>query len=111
MVLRSVWSNVVFVSHLKGALARSSEDEGVSPDAQIDVMPNANFDELQRQEFLSGFYNFRYRVEVYSRREQPDAQLVQLIKVVREDMWSKGYSAVAACDFEEQLPHKGGYKS
>ncbi|NEB10590.1 hypothetical protein G3I32_17330 [Streptomyces coelicoflavus] len=35
-------------------------------------------------------------------------EVVQTVSAVLRSLWSAGFRAVAACDYEELLPHKGG---
>jgi hypothetical protein len=80
-------------------------------DCAIDVLPNDDFDEERREAFPDGFLNFRYALEVYPRSGQPHDAIRQVVARLLEHLWAQGIPAVAACDYEPELPSGGGYKS
>lgn len=55
------------------------------------------------------FLKFRYDVEldINDRIDRPTA--VEKLGRLLKSMWSLGVPAVVACDFEDDLPRKGGY--
>jgi hypothetical protein len=77
----------------------------------IDVRRNPDFDRMHRQDFPDGFLYFRYCLDVFSNLEYQQAEAVKFVSNLLTNLWALGLPAVAACDFEEQLPEKGGYKS
>jgi len=82
------------------------------PETQLYVARNDDFDPVDRAEFPGGFKFFRCVIEVTS-GEAPtslDAQ-VQAVSALLEYCWAKGMPAVAACEYEDRLPHGGGYNS
>ena len=88
-----------------------SRDESAGSYILVDVHKSRDFNAERSSEFPDGFLYFRYRVEVYTEIEEADAEVKQVVERILDFLWSTGYPAVAACDFEEELPHKGGYKS
>jgi hypothetical protein len=78
-----------------------------APGVALDVDGNDEADAGRRSEFPDGFLFFSNRVELYS--ETPPA--VALVTELLEALWARGWPAVAACDYEDELPHGGGYKS
>jgi len=77
--------------------------------AEIDVRRNAQADPERAETFPDGFLFFRHALEIYpepaTRREQRVALAGQILQM----LWSRGWSAVAACDYEADLPGDGGY--
>lgn len=76
----------------------------------IDVRRNEDFDPLQCQE-PAGFVFFRYYLDIDAVPGQPLSVQVALVSQILECLWGRGYAAVAACDFEDNLPRRGGYNS
>lgn len=74
----------------------------------IDVMRNEDFDSVRRKE-PDGFVYFRYYLDVDAVPGQQLAEQVALVTQILECFWAQGYAAVAAADFEDELPHRGGY--
>jgi hypothetical protein len=100
--------------HYSVIVPRSSSEaprESVNPSILVDVVKNPGFIAQLRSEFPDGFLYFRYRVEVYAETNNADSEIKQVVERILNHLWSMGYPAVAVCDFEEELPHKGGYKS
>jgi hypothetical protein len=77
---------------------------------ELDVQRNEEFDEERRAEFPDGFLYFRYVVEVYSSPGN-EAQCRHVVAKIVGYLWSNDIPCVAACDYEEELPNRGGYKS
>ena len=88
-----------------------SGDQSAGSYILVDVHKYRDFNAELRSEFPSGFLYFRYRVEVYTDTNKVDAELKHVVERILDFLWSTGCPAVAACDFEEELPHRGGYKS
>ena len=79
--------------------------------AELDIRKNDGYDAARRVAFPDGFLSFRYRIEVFGVEGLPSAQTAPLVGRLLEQVWAEGWPAVAACDFEGQLPYNGGYKS
>lgn len=77
---------------------------------EIDVSKSNDFDEKKSKEFPDGFLYFKYTIEVFGNNGKIESFL-NIVSCVLEFFWAKGTPAVAACDFEQALPQKGGYKS
>ena len=69
---------------------------------RLDAERNDDYEAARAREFPDGFLHFRFRIEVDSR-----AVTERLLPL----LWERGLPAVAACDYEDELPEKGGYKS
>lgn len=76
----------------------------------LDVRRNEDFDVVRQLE-PDGFVFFRYFIDVDALPGQDHAAQVALVARLLECIWSRGYAAVAACDFEDELPHHGGYQN
>ncbi|HET8625927.1 MAG TPA: hypothetical protein VFL91_00805 [Thermomicrobiales bacterium] len=96
---------------LAGAVDGPFRDTVRTPDALLDVVANDEFDERQQRDFPDGFLHFRYAIEVYPRADAPHEAVRQLVARLLEYLWGRGIPAVAACDYEDELPFGGGYKS
>ena len=69
---------------------------------RLHVERNDDRDEVRAREFPSGFLYFQYVIEA-----GPQALVERLLRA----LWDAGVPAVAACDYEDDLPEGGGYKS
>lgn len=76
----------------------------------IDILKNPERDDVKGKIFPDGFLFFPYIVEIYSNQSVDDGYISKIKKILL-GFWHSGYPAVIACDFEEKLPEKGGYKS
>ncbi len=81
------------------------------PDFEIDVLENDEFDEFRRREFPDGFLYFHYIFEIYANTDRQIQDRAALVSKILEHLWSEGFPAVAACDYETELPESGGYKN
>ena len=78
---------------------------------EISVVENDEYDEIKYQDKDEGFLFSKFFLEI-----EPIATLtnkttyISDISKLLEGLWQEGYSAVAACDFEDLLPNKGGYR-
>jgi hypothetical protein len=53
---------------------------------------------------------FRYRVEFCVGAKAAREEQINAISVMLTALWLQGIAAIAACDYEDELPLKGGYK-
>lgn len=83
-------------------------DTVVTPGCEIAVNRNEAFEPEQRYD-PDGFLYFRYFLDVVALMGQPRDAQIELVSRLLEHFWSQGWRAVAACDFEEELPMSGGY--
>ena len=72
---------------------------------------NDEADPLRAQDFPDGFLFFHYALEVYPAPGVPREERVKLTAKLLQALWSRGFAAIAACDYEDELPSGGGYKS
>ncbi|MDQ0917060.1 1,4-dihydroxy-6-naphthoate synthase [Paenibacillus sp. V4I5] len=75
----------------------------------LSLIKNDDFDAIKRLDFPDGFLFSRYYLEVEPNEKFNPHSYVASISLLLECLWTKGFKAVAACDFEELLPRKGGY--
>ncbi|MNH38473.1 hypothetical protein D3C79_995090 [compost metagenome] len=73
------------------------------------MLRNDDFNDIRRKEILDGFLFSRYLVEMEPNENVDGEAYIAMISILLEGLWSAGYKAVAACDFEDRLPNKGGY--
>ena len=81
------------------------------PRVEIDVAKNDDYDEVICKKFPDGFLYFRYFVELYAFPEQQMQNQIELVSKILTYFWSENIPAVAASDYENDLPNNGGYKS
>jgi hypothetical protein len=78
---------------------------------EIEVRKNKEADKLRAAEFPDGFVFFRYVLEFYPFPATRHEDRVALVTKLVNRLWSRGLPAVAACDYENELPCGGGYNS
>lgn len=89
---------------VRGATVHGSEYE-------IDILANHEANVQHKKEFPDGFLYFARLVEFYTDASEPVAQQAAIVTRILETLWSFHLPAVAACDYEDLLPHRGGYRS
>lgn len=82
-----------------------------APSVFICVHRNEDFDDRRRREPDDGFLFFRFYLEVDAEHGQVRAAQIRLVAQLLEYFWASGMRAVAACDYEDELPRKGGIMS
>src|SRR5688500_8406685 len=80
------------------------------PGADVAIVRNEDYDSNRRRQFPDGFIYFRYYIDLYV-DVLPREERAAAVSRALEGLWSWGFPAVAACDYEAALPHGGGYKS
>jgi hypothetical protein len=78
---------------------------------EVEVRKNKEASESRAREFPDGFLYFRYSLEVYPLPTARFEDRVALVTSVLRLLWSRGLPAVAACDYEKDLPAGGGYNN
>jgi hypothetical protein len=105
-------SSTELAGHIANAIGGSVDGSTVITDvAAFDIRRSDDFDPKHKADFPDGFLYFRQIIEVYMRDAEQSSTLADLVSKLLELLWGKGWPAVAACDFEERLPERGGYKS
>src|SRR5438128_1578122 len=72
---------------------------------EIEVRRNPEASGQPGHLFPAGFLHFRYLAELYPSPEVPPGERASLVAAVLDLLWSSGLAAVAACDYEADLPH------
>lgn len=99
-------------SELAQSLGNSAEGKWVETnEGLIIVKRNDEFNAEMRKDPSDGFLYYRLRIEIEPTIELGLENAVSLVSNLLEHLWSRDYSAVASCSYEDELPHKGGYKS
>lgn len=75
----------------------------------IDIQYNKEFNETNAQDFPDGFLFYPYFIELDLIDEAKELQYKAFIEQLLSYLGTEQYQIVASCDFEEELPHKGGY--
>jgi hypothetical protein len=98
---------------LLGELASGSiNDSTISSDwAKIQVRRNPDRDEVRKNDKREGFLFYPYSVEVDPADFVTREQYVSGVAVLLDGLWKAGCPAVAACDFEDELPRGGGIRN
>src|SRR3954464_9696066 len=86
----------------RASSARGSACVGRELGGRSDARRSHDRDAIRAREFPDGWLFFRHNVEVERR-----AHVAPLLRL----LWGNGIPAVAACDYEEELPEGGGSKS
>jgi hypothetical protein len=82
-----------------------------TPLGEIEVRTNKESDKVQARDFPDGFLYFGSALEVYPFPTLPRQARVDWVASLLSLLWSKGIPAVAACDYESELPNAGGYNT
>jgi hypothetical protein len=77
---------------------------------EINVRLNDDFDPL-RLEAPDDFVYFPYFLDIEASSGQTRESHIALVTRLLECLWAERIMAAAACDFEDELPHNGGYRA
>jgi hypothetical protein len=77
---------------------------------ELELRRNDDGDAASAREYPDGFLHFRYVIEFYPRPTASREDQVDYIGRLLDRLWSSGLPAVASCDYEDELPHHGGYR-
>jgi len=91
-------------SALAGAIAPMATVVG--PTWEQAVRCNEDFDAARRHEPEGGFLFFRYYLDIEALPAQTREAQVALVAHLLERLWERGHAAMAACDFEDELPKR-----
>jgi hypothetical protein len=76
---------------------------------ELELRHNDDRDEVSARRYPDGFLHFRYVIEYYPRPTVKHEDEVGYVARLLDRLWSRGWPAVASCDYESELPHQGGY--
>ena len=77
---------------------------------EIDVNKNEDFDDEKRELVPDGFIYSKYYLDIEPKEDIGQQDYISSIGDLLKSLWGSGLKSVAACDFEEELPQKGGYR-
>jgi hypothetical protein len=75
---------------------------------EIEIRINEDHDEEKAQGSADSFLFFRYALEFYPSGNCRHEDRVALVSALLQSLWRRGWPAVAACDYETELPFAGG---
>lgn len=78
---------------------------------ELEIHKNDEFDYKKSQEFPDGFLYFINFLEYFKDEDKYLEEDIYNSRLILETLWENNIPSVAACDFEEELPEQGGYKS
>ena len=81
----------------------------ISENMEVYIDDNDDFSKIKRNEDPDGFLFSRYYLDIKPNMNVKQDVYIACIAMLLERLWSNEYKAIAACDFEEELPRKGGY--
>jgi hypothetical protein len=79
------------------------------PFGEIEIRRNEDADQERAREVPDGFVYFRRTLELYPLTTVGREVRISFVATLLEFLWSRGWPAVAACDYEKELPKSGGY--
>jgi hypothetical protein len=93
---------VTFIAHCAGGQSRMNAITSQAHD--ISIFENDDFDTEKSHLGDDRWLYFRYTLEIDPIEGISPGDYVAAIGALLKSLWSSGVDAVAACDFEEQLP-------
>jgi hypothetical protein len=98
------------VQRLAGLIGGTTDGRWISTAwGNFHVVRNVAFDDDRRDAEQDGFLYFRYFLDIEPSAEVDQNGYITQIGTLLASLWHSGIPAVAACDFEDKLPSKGGY--
>jgi len=80
----------------------------IADDVHLLVDENDEADPARRAVRPKGFLYFSLFIELYFSPSRPVTERAEWLGRVLEHLWARDIAAVAACDYEDALPHAGG---
>ena len=77
---------------------------------ELELRRNDDRDQVSARQFPDGFLHFQFVLEFYRRPDVKHEEEVDYVARLLDLLWSRMFPAVASCDYENELPHHGGYK-
>ncbi|MFB4304701.1 hypothetical protein [Actinomadura sp. GTD37] len=93
------------------ALGLVAQATAIALDGTVAHLDGLEIEVLRNPGFVpdSGdFPTWPIKIEV-DRQDATPGQVVEAVSKLLTSAWQAGYEAVAACDYEDELPAKGGY--
>jgi hypothetical protein len=79
-----------------------------APECEIDVVTNEDFSEARNAQGPDQFLFYPYYLDMEPTPTTTRAHFIGCVGELLEGLWRSGCKAVAACDFESDLPRRGG---
>ena len=95
---------------LMGIIMQIISDADDSAGVEMALYRNDEYDTQRRVRFPDGFLYFRYYIDAYLPGKAAEQQ-AQIIAALLRSIWEYDIPAVAASQFEDLLPERGGYRS
>lgn len=77
---------------------------------QIYLNKNMDFDKNRECEFPDGFLFFKYTLD-FEPEKLEKKECIRIVNSLLNWFWNNDIPAVASCDYENELVHKGGYNN
>lgn len=77
--------------------------------AEIFIFNNGDFSEEKRNQGSDAFLYYRYSLDIEPIEDADERKYIGEISKLLTELWGSGFKAIASCDFEDELPRKGGY--
>jgi hypothetical protein len=100
---------LALIASITSGTIESKTGTVLSADFELYLDENDDFDETRRLQGEDQFLFYRYYLDVEPTENAPRERYVNAVGNLLEGLWRSGYKAVAACDFEGELPRSGGY--
>jgi hypothetical protein len=100
------WLVEAIASYLSAESLRDTIDSDL---IVVDVCKNEDFDATRRS-VDDDFVFFRYYLDVVPGQAAERATYIATVNSLLALLWNNGCRAVAACDFEDELVSRGGYR-
>lgn len=81
----------------------------VTEQAEIFIFNNGDFSEEKRNQGSDEFLYYRYYLDIEPIEDVEEKAYIGEISKLLTELWNSGFKAIASCDFEDELPRKGGY--
>jgi hypothetical protein len=75
---------------------------------EVEIRANPDRNDAEARAEVDGFLYYPYALELYPARACQHADKLLAITTLLESLWRRGWPAVAACDYEAELPCAGG---
>ncbi|MGK5510488.1 1,4-dihydroxy-6-naphthoate synthase [Brevibacillus formosus] len=81
----------------------------VTEQAEIFIFNNGDFSKEKRNQGSDEFLYYRYYLDIEPIEDVEEKVYIGEISKLLTELWNSGFKAIASCDFEDELPRKGGY--
>ncbi len=101
----------ILVKNLAELFNVSADDWGNIETAfgEISIIENDDYDKSKRKDEDEGFLFYRYLLEIEPKADLPVNNAIKFVSKILEQLWSLGYPATAACNYEDNLPYNGKF--